>query len=132
MIYRDIIKVKTEKNGFYDLTKNIAAVIEKSKIKDGLCNVFLKGTTAGLLLNENDRMLIEDFRKTLERLVSDEHIYQHPDNAPSHLRAALLGADLTIPISQSKLTIGTWQSILLFELDINSREREIIVTVQGA
>ena len=132
MIYRDIIKIETEKDGFYDITKHLAAAIEKSRVKEGLCNVFLKGTTAALVLNENDRMLIEDFRKTLGRLVSDEHIYQHPDNAPSHLRAALLGAQMTIPISESKLTIGTWQSVLLFELDIQPRERDIIVTVQGA
>ena len=132
MIYRDLIKIKTEKDGVYDVTKQVAAAIEKSKVKEGLCNVFLRCTTAGLVLNENDRMLIEDFRKTLGRLVSDEHIYQHPDNAPTHLRAALLGAQMTIPVSEGKLIIGNWQSIMLFELDIQSRDREIIVTVQGA
>ena len=132
LIYRDLIKIKTEKDGFYDITKEIAAVVEKSKIKDGLCNVFVKGTTASLLLNENDRMLIEDFRKLFQRMAPGDHLYQHPDNAQSHLRASMLNIDLTIPVADRKLTLGTWQSLLLFEFDIQPREREIIVTVQGA
>ena len=132
MTYRDVIKVATKQDGFDDLTKQLTDIVGKSKIRDGLCNAFLKGTTAALLINENDRMLIEDIKKTAKQLIPDEHIYQHPDNAPSHLRAALLGQQLTIPVADAQLTLGTWQSVLLFELDNRDREREIIVTVNGA
>ena len=132
MIYRDIIKIKTNPNSFYDITKDVGNIVESSGLKDGLCNVFIKGTTASLLLNENDRMLIEDFRKFFERLVSDEHFYQHPDNAQSHLRASMLHIDITIPVSNGKTIMGDWQNLLLFEFDVRPREREIIVTIQGA
>ncbi len=131
MIYRDLIKTNTKSGSFQDLTKKISEIVRKSGAKDGLCNVFLKGTTASLVINENDRMLIEDFRKTLETLIPAEHLYQHPDNAYSHLRAALLNHNLTIPISDGSLLLGTWQSIMLFEFDTTDREREIVVTVQG-
>lgn len=132
MIYRDVIKLKTEADGFYDLTKQVSDNVSKSKIKEGLCNVFVKGTTAALLLNENDRMLIEDIKKTMKALIPDEHLYQHPENATAHLRATLLNNGLTIPVADSKLLLGMWQSIMLFEFDTQDREREIIVTVQGA
>src|SRR3989338_9612945 len=132
MIFRDVIKLGTKKDGFYELGKQISKIIEESGAKDGLCHVFVKGTTAGLLIKENDRMLVEDFRKTLAALIPEDHIYQHPDNAHSHLRSALLNNSLTIPISDGKLLLGTWQSVLLFELDVSDRERGIVITVTGA
>ena len=131
MIYRDIIKIKTKTNDFYDITKDIDEIISGSNVKDGLCNVFVKGTTASLLINENDRMLIEDFRKLLETLIPENHLYQHADNAQSHLRASMLSQSLTIPLSEGKMAMGEWQNILLFEFDTKPREREIIVTIQG-
>ena len=131
MLYRDILKLPVKKDGFADITRQISDIVGKSKAKDGLCNIFLTGTTASLMLNENDRMLIEDFRKTAASLIPDDHIYQHPENAPSHLRAALLNQNLTVPVSNGKLLLGQWQSIILFEFDTRDREREIVVTVQG-
>ncbi|MBS3051539.1 MAG: secondary thiamine-phosphate synthase enzyme YjbQ [Candidatus Aenigmarchaeota archaeon] len=131
MIYRDIIKITTKTDGFHDLTKQVGEIVGKSGAKDGLCNIFLQGTTASLAINENDRMLIEDFKKTLTALIPDDHLYQHSENAPSHLRAAMLNQNLTIPISKGKLMLGKWQSVLLFEFDTQDREREIVVTVQG-
>ncbi|MFA4819762.1 MAG: secondary thiamine-phosphate synthase enzyme YjbQ [Candidatus Aenigmatarchaeota archaeon] len=131
MIYRDVIKIKTETNGFYDITKDISEIIDGSNVKDGLCNVFVKGTTASLLINENDRMLVEDFRKLLETLIPDDHLYQHADNAQSHLRASMLSQSLTIPLAEGKMAMGEWQNVLLFEFDTRDRDREIVVTVQG-
>ena len=131
MIYRDVIKLSTETNKFYDITKQVAEMVAKSEVADGLCNIFVKATTASLLVNENDRMLIEDFRKLLEKMVPEEHMYQHPDNAQSHLRASMLHMDLTIPVSNAKMLLGSWQNILLWEFDVRPREREIIITVQG-
>lgn len=132
MIYRGIIRLSTKIGGFSDITKQVNEIVKKSSVKEGLCNIFVKGTTASLLMNENDRMLIEDFRKVMEALIPDEHLYQHPENAQSHLRAALLNHNLTIPVADSKLLLGEWQSIMLFEFDNRPRDREIIVTVQGA
>ncbi|HLC77279.1 MAG TPA: secondary thiamine-phosphate synthase enzyme YjbQ [archaeon] len=131
MIYRDVIKISTETGNFYDITKQVAEMVEKSGAADGLCNIFIKGTTASLMINENDRMLVEDFRKTLEKLIPDEHMYQHPDNAQSHLRASMLHMDLTIPVSNAKMILGNWQNILLWEFDVRPRDREIVITVNG-
>src|SRR3989344_316623 len=131
MIYRDVIKISTETGNFYDITKQVAEMVEKSGAADGLCNIFIKGTTASLMINENDRMLVEDFRKTLEKLIPDEHMYQPPDNAQSHLRASMLHMDLTIPVSNAKMILGNWQNILLWEFDVRPRDREIVITVNG-
>ena len=131
MLYRDVIYLHTKTDDFYDVTERVAKVIGESKIRDGLCNIFVKGTTAAVLLNENDRMLIEDFRKLLAALAPSDHLYQHPENARSHLRAAMVGNNLTVPVADGKPLMGTWQNIILFEFDLVNREREIIVTVYG-
>src|SRR3989338_6162220 len=131
MLYRDILSYQTKTNERKDITQDVEGIIGKYGIKDGLCNIFVKGTTAALLLNENDRMLIADFRRLLETLIPDNHLYQHADNAQSHLRASILSQSLTIPLSEGKMAMGEWQNILLFEFDTKPREREIIVTVQG-
>lgn len=131
MMYRDILKIETKVGGFVDITKQIAEIVAKSGARDGLCNIFLTGTTATLVINENDRMLIEDFMKTLAALIPENHLYQHPDNAYSHIRSSLLNHHLTVPISNGKLMLGQWQSVMLFEFDLNDRQREVVVTVQG-
>ena len=131
MIYRDVIKLSTETNSFYDITRQIAEMVAKSEVADGLCNIFIKGTTASLMINENNRMLVEDFKKLLEKMIPDKHMYQHPDNAQSHLRASMLHMDLTIPVSNAKMILGSWQNILLWEFDVRPHDREIIITVQG-
>jgi secondary thiamine-phosphate synthase enzyme len=131
MLYRDIIKIETKVKSFYNITEKISQVVGESRLKDGLCNIFVKGTTAAMLINENDRMLVEDFRKLLELLAPEEKLYQHPENAHSHLRSAMLHNSLTIPVAGGKLLLGEWQSILLFEFDVTPRERDIVITVYG-
>ncbi|HLC67934.1 MAG TPA: secondary thiamine-phosphate synthase enzyme YjbQ [archaeon] len=131
MLYRDVIYLHTKTDSFQDVTERVAKIIEESKIRDGLCNVFVKGTTAGVMLNENDRMLIEDFRKLLATMAPDEHLYQHPENAKSHLRAAMIGNNITIPVADGKPMVGSWQNIILFEFDVVNREREVVVTIYG-
>ncbi len=131
MIYRDLIKLDTKTDSFSDITKKVEEVITKSGIPDGLCNVFVKGTTAALLVNENDRMLIEDFLQLMDAVAPKGKLYQHPENGHSHLRATLLNNGITIPIANHKLFIGEWQNLLLFEFDVENRQREIVVTIYG-
>jgi len=131
MIYRDVIYLHTKTDGFYEITEQVGKIIEASRIRDGLCNIFVKGTTAGVLLNENDRMLVEDFRKLLASMAPDNHLYQHPENARSHLRAAMIGNNVTLPVADGKPLVGTWQNILLLEFDLVNREREVVVTIYG-
>jgi len=129
MLYRDFFEIKTETGNFYDITKQISDMVKKSKAEDGLCNIFVPATTAGLMINENDRMLLEDFRRLFKSLAPDNKLYQHPENAQSHLRASMLSQNLSIPIANGKLLLGVWQSIILWEFDVRARERKIIMTV---
>ncbi len=133
MLYRDVIKIDTKTKNFYNITERISKVVQESTLRDGLCNIFLKGTTAAMLINENDRMLVEDFRKMLEFVAPDpeDKMYQHPENAHSHIRSSLLHSTLTIPIADGKLFLGEWQNILLFEFDVTPRERDIVITLYG-
>jgi secondary thiamine-phosphate synthase enzyme len=131
MIYRDIIEIETETNKIYDLTKHIKSIVENCLIKEGLCNVFLTATTAGLMINENDKMLYHDLQRLFELMAPEDKLYNHPDNAHSHIRASMLSQHLTIPLINGKLEMGEWQAILLWEFDVKKRERKVVVTIQG-
>lgn len=131
MIYREFIELSTETNKLYDLTKQIKAVTDKCLIKEGICNVFLTGTTAGLMINENDKMLYQDLKRLFEVMAPEDKLYNHPDNAHSHIRASMLSPQLTIPLMGGHLALGDWQSILLWEFDVRERERKVIITIQG-
>ena len=129
-VFRQTIEFSTKTNHYVDITRKVVEIVRKSKIKQGLCNIFIPGTTAGIMSNENERMLMEDFRRFFETIEEDKP-YNHPDNAYSHLRANLLDTEKTIPVINSDLMLGTWQSILVWEFDNTSRKRKVIVTVIG-
>lgn len=132
MLYRDVIELETKEGmSFIDITQQLRSIVENCNIKEGVCQVFLPATTAGLYLNEKDRMLLEDFKKHLSEHVDEKKMYHHSGNAFSHLRALMLRNDLTLPVSNGKLILGTWQSIMLWEFDNESRKRSVIVTVIG-
>lgn len=131
VLFRDTIEIETQKGiSFLDLTDRIAKMVYDCNIQEGVCNVFLPGTTAGLMINENDRMLIEDFKRFFQ-IIDEKKLYSHPSNAFSHLRANLLRPEITVPVSNRKLLLGRWQSILLWEFDAEPRKRELIITVVG-
>ncbi len=131
MLYRDLFVVRMKPGERKDITKEINDAIARYGIRDGLCNVFLKGTTAGLMLNEDDRMLVADIEKLMDTIAPMDKLYQHPENAYSHIRSMLLGSTLAIPIANGQLFMGTWQSILLWEFDVEERERTIVITMIG-
>lgn len=137
MIFTDKITLSTK--GFcdiIDITEQVKEIIRKSKIKDGLINVFVKGSTAGITTIEAEPNLIKDFQELIEKLVTQNKSYYHDStwgeaNAFSHLRASLIGASLSVPISDGELDLGTWQQIVFCDFDNRSRKREIIVKVIG-
>lgn len=131
MLFRDTIGIETEKGmSFVDITDRVVKLVYDCKIEEGICNIFLPGTTAGLMVNENDRMLIEDFKRFFHT-IDEKKLYSHPSNAFSHLRANLLRPELTIPVSNRKLLLGKWQSIFVWEFDAGPRKRELIISVVG-
>jgi len=131
MVFTKKIEVKVKSQDFADITEEIEKTINESEVESGLCNVFSVGSTSAIIINENEPLLMEDFRKRLERIASSKELYQHPDNAFSHIRSALIGNNQTIPIEEGKLRLGTWQSIMVANFDTATREREVIITVIG-
>jgi secondary thiamine-phosphate synthase enzyme len=96
----------------------------------GVCTVFVKHTTAGVVVQENESNLVGDIEDFLDELVPDEgHAHDRLDgNADSHLRATLVGSDVSIPVEDGELALGTWQSVLFVECD-GPRRREVVVQV---
>ncbi len=117
---------------FIDITEKIEEIVKNKEIKDGLVFVFTLHTTAGILLNENEEGLINDWLKVLGKWVSGfnfEH-NKNDNNADSHILAGLIGQEKTLPIGDGKIIRGVWQNIFLAEFD-GPRTRKIIVKIFG-
>ena len=117
-----------------EITTAVADIVSKSKIKNGLCHLFVIGSTASLTTCENDANIFDYIREVLEKIIPYKNNWRHhktwnDDNGAAHIRASLLGPDLTIPISNGQLILGTWQSIILIDCDTSSRNRKIAVTI---
>lgn len=116
-----------------DITDRVSEVVEKEKIKDGIVNIFIKGSTAAVTTIETDENLYEDLREVLEEIIPMKKEWQHhqtwgDDNGGAHLRAAIFGPSISIPIINGKLSLGTWQKIVLLDFDTSPRQREVIVS----
>lgn len=121
--------------GLYNLTRQIAAVVEDSGVRTGLCHVFLQHTSASLILQENaDPDVLRDLEDWFARAVQDgdpryRHDAEGPDDMSAHIRAALTQPSLTIPVTGGRLALGTWQGIFLFEHRTAPHLRRLVVTV---
>ena len=138
MIKHEIFTVATkDRLQFMDLTKRIRDLIQRHKIKQGLVVLSSLHTTTALFINEWQEALIHDLRVLLDRLVKEQDGYRHNDprysdcdrgNAHSHLRSVLLGRQLSVPVVDGEMALGTFQSIIFAELD-GPRERQIHLQV---
>jgi secondary thiamine-phosphate synthase enzyme len=131
MSYSETIKLKIKSQEFFEITDKVESIIRNSKIQNGICSIFAIGSTSAVLINENEPMIIQDFKDSLETVASEEKLYHHAENAHSHIRAAFIGNSQTIPIKDGKIILGTWQSIMIVNFDVDNREREVVVTVIG-
>lgn len=127
------LKVRTaKKHEVLDITRRVAEAVRAAQVNDGLCCIFVPHATAAVIINENDDMQIGlDLLDALEKLVP-EGVWRHDkidSNGAAHLKAAILGPSKTIPIHNGQLALGTWQAVMLVELD-GPRERKIIVSVK--
>jgi len=127
------LRIRTSaKRELIDITSQVALLVAESGLLDGLCHVYVAHATAAIVVNENDDPNVcVDLLDALDRLIPDG-IWRHDrvdGNAASHIQAAILGPSETLPISEGKLALGTWQSIMLAELD-GPRERRIVVTLR--
>lgn len=122
----------SKKQELIDITGKINSVVEKSKTKNGLCNVFAAHATAAIIINENyDPNICLDLLDALNRLIPPG-IWRHDKidgNADAHIKSAILGASETIPVKNGKLELGRWQSVMFAELDGPRNDRKIIITI---
>ena len=138
------MKVRTAKlteatEGFCDIIDITAKVVDRvqaERINDGLLTLFVSGSTAALTTVEYEPGLIQDLKELVEKLIPSDRRYHHDDrwgddNGFSHVRAALFGPSLQIPIKDGRLVLGTWQQIVLLDFDNRPRTREIVVQIIG-
>ncbi|GKV74985.1 hypothetical protein PEC106568_01590 [Pectobacterium carotovorum subsp. carotovorum] len=132
------IRLKPKARGFHLVTDEILAqVTGLRQINVGLMHVFIKHTSAALTINENaDPTVRQDFESFFNRLVPEDepyyrHTYEGSDDMPAHLKGSLLGNSLTIPITNGRLNIGTWQGIYLCEHRNHGGNRSLVVTLNG-
>jgi len=123
-----------KKQELVDITSSVNSIIKRSKIKEGLCNVFTAHATAAIIINENwDPNICLDLLDSLNKLIPGG-IWRHDKidgNADSHIKAAILGPQETIPIKNGELQLGRWQALQFSELDGPRKDRKIIVTIIG-
>jgi secondary thiamine-phosphate synthase enzyme len=119
-----------------DLTIPTSEAVEETKLKDGIVTIFVAGSTAAVTTIEYEPGLQVDFPEMLSRIAPKDLDYEHDKtwhdgNGHSHVRASLVGPSLTIPFKDNNLMLGTWQQIVLIEMDIRKRERKIILQIIG-
>ena len=137
MVTNTRIRVQTKGNcDLIDITDQVARKIDESKVNDGIVTIFVAGSTAGLTTIEFERGVLSDFQSMWERLVPRDIPYRHDaawgdGNGFSHLRSSLLGPSLVVPFVNKKLTLGTWQQIILADFDNRPRSREIVLQIMG-
>lgn len=122
-----------KKQELIDITSQVNELVAKSKVENGICNVFVTHATAAIIINENhDPNICIDLLNALNKVFPDKAGYLHDridGNAGAHIKAAILGPSETIPIENGKLKLGTWQSLMLVELDGPRSRRNVEVRV---
>ena len=122
----------TAKRAMVDLTARVAEIVARSGLAEGLCSVYVPHATAAIVINENDDPNVcTDVLDALDRLIP-AGIWRHDrvdGNAASHIQATILGPGETIPVKDGRLQLGTWQAVMLVELD-GPRERRVLVSVR--
>lgn len=137
-IYQQIISLRARKRGFHLITDEVEqALPQLREFKTGMCQVFIQHTSASLCINENaDPTVRQDFEMYFNKMVPEnDPDYRHddegPDDMPAHLKAAMLGSSVSIPIRKGGLELGTWQGIYLCEHRNYARSRSIVITAWG-
>lgn len=136
-IISDSVTISAEGfNDMKDLTPMVTQKLAASRLKDGLVNIFIPGSTAGLTTIEFEPGLVEDFSRLMEKIAPDNIPYNHDKrwgdgNGFSHIRASLIGPSLTVPFSGGRLSLGPWQQVVFVDFDNGPRTRTILFQFLG-
>ncbi|MBN1644250.1 MAG: YjbQ family protein [Dehalococcoidales bacterium] len=137
MIVTNEISLRTQGDtDIIDITARVQKIVTDSTINNGIATVFVAHSTVGITTIEFEPGLVADLQKVWEKLVPKNIPYDHDTrwgdgNGYAHVRASLMGASLTVPFTDRKLTLGTWQQIILVDFDNRPRSRTVIVQVMG-
>jgi secondary thiamine-phosphate synthase enzyme len=137
MVKTETINLRSRaKTEIIDITPQVESKIAGAGIRNGTATVFVAGSTAGITTMEYESGLVADFAALWARIGPESMPYDHNErwgdgNGYAHVRASLLGASLTVPFSEHKLLLGTWQQIVLVDFDNRPRERKIVVQIMG-
>lgn len=135
--FKDTITVNTRGKGLYPFTDSISDFLEKWGVHEGMCFLYMPHTSASLVISESyDPTARLDLEEFLERLAPEKqswyrHTLEGADDSTSHMRAMLTDTSLTIPIDNSRLSLGTWQGVYLFEHRARSHIRRVLVRILG-
>ena len=135
-LHQSSVTVSTRGRGLYDITGEVARLVTKSGVTTGLCTVFVRHTSASLVIQENaDPAVLRDLARWMDGLAPEDADYEHdaegPDDMPGHLRASITRTNESIPVMRGALALGVWQAIYLWEHRRLSQTRELIVHVAG-
>jgi secondary thiamine-phosphate synthase enzyme len=137
MQHQEQLEIRTRGRGLVDLTRELAACVQRSRVQTGLCVVFCRHTSCSLLIQENaDPSVQTDLLAWLERIAPDgdpryAHDAEGPDDMPAHLRSAITRTSETIPVVDGALALGTWQALYLVEHRARGHARQVVVHVSG-
>jgi len=136
-VVTDSVEVSTRGNSdIVNVTDQLAECVARSQLTDGTLTVFVPGATGALTTIEFEPGLCKDLPEFFERLAPRNHPYHHHetwgcDNGSSHVRAAFVGPSITVPFVKGRLTLGTWQQVVLVDFDTRPRQRELVVQIMG-
>ncbi|KPV39685.1 secondary thiamine-phosphate synthase [Thiohalorhabdus denitrificans] len=137
MVVQELLTVATEGRGTYEITDRIQEVVRNAGCRVGTCHVFQHHTSASLIVTENaDPTVRRDLETIAERLAPDgDPAYRHdlegPDDMAAHIRSVLTSTEVTLPVSEGRCVLGTWQGVYLWEHRYAGFRRRVTVTVQG-
>jgi secondary thiamine-phosphate synthase enzyme len=137
VITQSEIRINTRGRGTYDFTREVQDAVRESGVRTGLCHLFIRHTSASMMLCENaDPAVRRDLETFMARQVPDgdpmfTHTAEGPDDMPAHVRSILTQSDLNIPVRDGRCALGTWQGIYLWEHRTAPHSRRVIVTVKG-
>jgi len=136
VVTKDIILQTKGNCDILDITSQVARKVEESGVNSGIVTLFVSGSTAGITTIEYEPRLLSDFESMWDRVIPQNIPYEHnktwgDGNGHSHVRASMLGASLTIPFVNKRLTLGTWQQIVFLDFDNRPRSRKMVLQIMG-
>lgn len=136
-MFRQTLQIRTSGRGSYEITAEVERAIADSGVETGLCHLFIRHTSASLIICENaDPGVRRDLDAYFDRLVPDgdplfEHTAEGVDDMPAHIRSILTQSSLTVPVEKGRSGLGTWQGIFVYEHRLSPHRRNVTVTIQG-